>query len=206
MPDNGNPLNLYEESLRTFDRLVRQVRDDQWDAPTPCTEWTVRDVVNHLVAEQLWVPHVLAGQTMAVVGDRYDGDVLGDDPVGAWEQASGEALAAWTVPGATNWTVHLSFGETPAVHYCWQMACDLAVHAWDLASGIGAAQPIPETTAEVMVSLLAPRLRSVQGSAIIGAGVPMPDDAPAVDRLLGLTGRDPRGGQASIPAMRNHTT
>ena len=45
-----------------------------------------------------------------------------------------------------------------------------------------------------MVNVLAPRLRSVQGSAIIGAGVPVPQDAPAAERLLGLTGRDPRDG------------
>ncbi|USX52842.1 TIGR03086 family metal-binding protein [Lentzea sp. HUAS12] len=210
MSEHGNPLKVYEESLRTFDRLVHRIRDDQWDASTPCTEWSVRDVVNHLVSEALWVPHVLAGQTMAAVGDRYDGDVLGDDPVGAWERASAAAHAAWTVPGATTWTVHLSFGETPAVHYCWQMACDLALHAWDVASGIGAAQPIPEPVAEVLVNVTASRLRSVQGSAIIGPGVPVPDDAPAVDRLLGFAGRDPRDGvrpaQESSPATRSHTT
>jgi len=187
-----NLLEVYEEALRTFDRMVHQVREDQWDGPTPCTEWSVRNLVNHLVREHLWVPRLLAGQALDEVGDRYDGDVLGDDPVNAWKRSSAAAHAAWTEPGATNRTVHLSFGDTPSTDYCWQMTCDLVVHAWDLASGIGSAQPIREDIAHTLLNILGPRLRSKQGTEILGIGVPVPNDAPAVDRLLGITGRDPR--------------
>jgi hypothetical protein len=74
-------LDAHRRAMAGFDRVVHHVREDQWDGPTPCTEWSVRAVVNHLVAEQLWVPHLLRGETLADVGDRHEGDVLGADPI-----------------------------------------------------------------------------------------------------------------------------
>ena len=65
----------------------RLIADDQWANPTPDTEWTVRDLVEHLVGEQLWVPLLLGGATIEEVGDRFDGDNLGDDPKTAWSLA-----------------------------------------------------------------------------------------------------------------------
>ncbi|MET7990774.1 maleylpyruvate isomerase N-terminal domain-containing protein [Amycolatopsis sp. NPDC005232] len=56
--------------------MVHPFREDQGDEPAPCAEWSARDLVNHLVCEQMWAPHVLAGQALGEVGGRYDGDVL----------------------------------------------------------------------------------------------------------------------------------
>jgi uncharacterized protein (TIGR03086 family) len=86
--------------------------------------------------------------------------LLGGDPVDAWKRSSATAHAAWTEPGATDRTVHLSFGDTPSMGYCWQMTCDLVVHAWDLESGNGSVQPIREAIAETLLIVLSPRLRS----------------------------------------------
>ena len=94
------------------------IRDDQWHAPTPDTEWDVTDLVQHLVYEQLWVPPLLAGKTIAEVGDAFDGDVLGDDPQRAWTSAAAAAQAAFAEPGALERTVHLSFGDVPATSIC----------------------------------------------------------------------------------------
>ncbi|GHF51234.1 uncharacterized protein (TIGR03086 family) [Amycolatopsis bartoniae] len=188
-----NLLDAHGAALREFDETVHRVTGGQWDAATPCTEWTVRDVVNHLVSEQLWVPHLLAGQTLDEVGDRYDGDVLGEDPVAAWERASAAAREAWLEPGALGRRVHLSFGESDATLYGWQMTLDLSVHAWDLAMGIGAPQPIADDLAEELLIRVGSQLKAIQGTDLLGEEVPVPADAPAADRLLGLAGRDPRG-------------
>src|SRR5437899_5267197 len=69
---------LYRRALERFGRHVHQVRDDQWNGPTPCTEWDVRVLVNHLVSENLWMPPMLDGRKIADVGDRFDGDLLGE--------------------------------------------------------------------------------------------------------------------------------
>ncbi|MTD53689.1 TIGR03086 family metal-binding protein [Amycolatopsis pithecellobii] len=185
-------LDRHGQTLAEFDRTVHLVKADQWDNPTPCTEWTVRDLVNHLVSEQLWVPHLLGGATLAEVGDRYDGDVLGDDPVRAWEESSRAARAAWTEEGAVDRMVHLSFGKFDASLYGWQMTMDLAVHAWDLAMGIGAPQPIEDDVAEELIPVVRPMIAAAQGTGILAPPVEVPDDASAPDRLVALCGREPR--------------
>ncbi len=56
--------------------------------PTPCAAWNVRDLVNHVVAQARRVAPLLAGVTLNEVGEQLDGDLLGDDPVRAWDGAA----------------------------------------------------------------------------------------------------------------------
>ncbi|MFC7484541.1 maleylpyruvate isomerase N-terminal domain-containing protein [Luedemannella flava] len=81
---------LHRRSVEAFVALVGQVPADRWGDPTPCTDWTVRELVNHLVYEQLWTPPMFAGATIAEVGDRFEGDLLGDDPAAATRAAAAE--------------------------------------------------------------------------------------------------------------------
>ena len=73
-----------------------------WSAQTPCTEWTVRALVNHLTYEDRWTTPMLAGATVAEVGDRFEGDLLRDDPVGAFATASREATDRPLTPAPTT--------------------------------------------------------------------------------------------------------
>lgn len=183
-------LDAHGTALALFDRVVHRIGADQWQSPTPCTEWTVSDVLNHLTNEQLWVPHLLHGATMAEVGDRYDGDLLGDDPIGAWERASAPAREAWLEPGATEREVHLSFGTSPATVYGWQMAFDLAVHAWDIGVAIDAPPQLPDELAEQLHERMAPDAETMRG-VIFAEAVTLTGDPGPTARLLALTGRDP---------------
>ena len=76
---------LHQRSLEEFDRYMREVKPDQWGNATPCSEWSVRDLVNHIVNEDKWTVPLIQGATIEEVGDRFDGDLLGDDPLTAWE-------------------------------------------------------------------------------------------------------------------------
>ena len=80
---------LFTRSMERFVDRVSQVDAGQWSMPTPCTEWDVRALVNHVTYEQLWAPHLLAGETVEQVGDRYDGDVLGAEPLATTRTATG---------------------------------------------------------------------------------------------------------------------
>ncbi|WP_158885688.1 TIGR03086 family metal-binding protein [Amycolatopsis anabasis] len=184
-------LDAHGQALRGFDDLVHRIEPGQWAAPTPCPDWNVRDLVNHLVAEQLWVPHLLAGATLAEIGDRFDGDVLGDDPVAAWEGSAAEARRAWTAPGAVRRRVQVTGGEIGAAEYGWQMTVDLAVHGWDLATAIGAPQPIGEELARRLIDEFGPQVESWQGLGIFAPPVKAGEDASAPDRLVALLGRAP---------------
>jgi hypothetical protein len=71
---------MFRAAVAEFDARIRQVGDHQWQAATPDEDWAVRDLVSHVVSEDLWAPPLLAGSTIAEVGNRFDGDVLGADP------------------------------------------------------------------------------------------------------------------------------
>ena len=129
---------LFRGGIESYGSRVQAVGPGQWSAPTPCAEWDVRDLVNHLVGEMWWVPPLLEGKTVADVGDRLDGDLVGDDPKSAWDKASREAEAAVGSLPSLDQIVHLSFGDFPAQEYLSQVFADLLIHGWDLARGIGA--------------------------------------------------------------------
>ena len=129
---------MFRRAVEEFDARVRQIGDHQWQAATPDEDWAVRDLVNHVVGEDLWAPPLLAGSTIAEVGDRFDGDVLGADPKAAWAAASAGAVRAVEEDGAMDRIVHLSFGDFPGREYTLQLFADHLIHAWDLARAIGA--------------------------------------------------------------------
>jgi uncharacterized protein (TIGR03086 family) len=128
---------LYRRAQDGFGERVHGVHADQWTAATPCAEWDVRTLVNHLVGEIRWAVPLFAGATIAEVGAEFDGDLLGDDPVAAWDAAAPAAIAAVQDPAAMDCTVHLSFGDFPGSEYASQLFADLLVHGWDLARATG---------------------------------------------------------------------
>ncbi|AZM56675.1 TIGR03086 family protein [Streptomyces sp. WAC 01529] len=183
-------LDRHGEALALFTDRVHAIRADQWDAPTPCTDWSVRDLVNHLTSEQLWVPPLLRdGATVADVGDGFDGDMLGPDPVASWDTAATASRAAFREPGALERSVHLSFGDTPAIFYCAQMTTDLVVHAWDLSRAIGAEETLPRGLVDFSVREISPYAAELEKSGLFDPPVEPPPGADAQTKLLCLVGR-----------------
>ncbi len=180
-------LDLHGQAMAEFDRRVRTVGVAQWGDSTPCTEWDVHDLVNHLTSEQLWVPFLLGGGRIEEADQGYDGDVLGDNPVATWEVASREARNAWLQPGATERTVHLSFGDAHASLYLWQMTFDLTVHAWDLARAIGADEDLAPTLVATVLDWA--EQQDMAGGPLFAPPVSVAEDAEAQTRLLALSGR-----------------
>jgi uncharacterized protein (TIGR03086 family) len=183
-------LEQHASALAEFDGRVHSIPDDRWDAPTACEGWDVRTLVNHLVAEQRWAPHLLAGETLEEVGDRYDGDLLGDDPVAVWRACSREARAAFERPGALDGTVHTSMGELPAAEYTRQMTLDLAIHAWDLARGLGDDHQLAPDLVEHLYRTWEPQADLLAHSGVFDPPVQVPDDADLQTKLLAVLGRD----------------
>jgi len=182
----------HRRAMAEFDQRVRLVPEDRWHVGTPCEEWDARALTNHVVVEQLWVPHLMAGATLAEVGDRYDGDQLGDDPASAWAETARAAQHAVTEPGALDVTVHTSMGEIPAEEYLLQLTLDLAVHAWDLARAVSLDEQLDPELVEDLYRLWSPRSAELAASGVFAAPVELSDDADVQMRLLALTGRDPR--------------
>jgi len=180
---------IYRRASAQFGERVGAIGEHQWDAPTPLPGWDVRDLVHHLVHEERWTPPLFAGSTMAEVGDRFDGDLLGSDPVATQADAAAAALAAVCADGAMDRTVHLSFGDHPGREYAMQLAADHLVHAWDLACGIGADETLdPETVAAIDAWF--PQVQQTYLElGVIGPPVEVAPDAGQQARLLAAFGR-----------------
>ena len=184
-------LELYRRGLTGFADRVRQVAPDQWHRPTPCPDWDVRELVNHLVYEQRWSVPLFAGATLAEVGDRFDGDLLGADPEGAVADAARQAEAAVATPGALDQMVHLSFGDTPAVEYAWQMLAEYLVHGWDLAVATGADPRLDPETVHAVSGWFAEREGPYRLAGAIGPRVEVPAGSDEQDQLIAAFGRNP---------------
>ena len=180
---------LLRRSVEEFGGRVNQIHDDQWEGDTPDTEWNVRDLVSHVLSENLWAPPLFAGSTISEVGDRFDGDVLGTDPHGSWRAASVQALEAADEPGAMDRTVHLSFGDFPGREYAMQLFADHLIHAWDLARAIGADEGLDPELVGTCATWFAAMEDGYRSAGVIADRPPVPDGADAQTRLLAMFGR-----------------
>jgi uncharacterized protein (TIGR03086 family) len=170
---------LHRRAVEEFDERVRAVGDDQWELPTPCSDWNVRQLVNHLVYENRWTVPLMGGSTIAEVGDRYEGDLLGDDPKGAWAESSADAVAA----------VDLSSGPTPATEYVNQLYADHLIHAWDLARAVGADERLDPELVEACAGWFAKMEPHYRAAGAIGERPEVPPGADAQTTLLAAFGR-----------------
>ena len=183
-------VRVYARCCEEFAARVHAV-DGRWDLPTPLPGWDVRALVNHLVNEERWTPPLLAGATIAEVGDRFDGDLLGADPSASFDEAAAEALAAVRTDGALQRTVHLSFGDHPGREYVMQLAADHLVHAVDLARALGMEETLDEEVTRTVLEWFGPMEEAYRRAGVIGPRVEIPAGATARERLLSMMGRTP---------------
>jgi uncharacterized protein (TIGR03086 family) len=191
-----NQLEIFLAAQRAFNERVHAVTDDQWHAPTPDTQWDVADLVGHLIEEHRWAAPLLHGQSLETAGEivrgsrsmPVDGGV-GGNLASEWDEASVESADAFSADGALDRTVALSRGDTPVRDYISEMIFDLVVHGWDLQQAIGFTGQLPADAVEAVYEAM--RGHDFSGGEMFGDPVPVPDDAPTLNKLLGLTGRDP---------------
>lgn len=191
----------FAQATEFFGEHVHAAPARSWSAPTPCTDWNVHDLVNHVVNEQLWAKPLIQGRTIADVGDEFDGDLLGTDPTGAWDRAAQESRSALGAAGALDRIVHLSYGDETAENYTNQMTLDALVHGWDLACGIGADRAMPRELVSWAIELVEPMHDGLVASGLFGSPLPVGADADDQTRLLALLGRSANWPSQSAPGQ-----
>lgn len=179
----------FERAQQGFSALVESMESGDWTKPTPNPGWDVRTLVNHLVNENLWTPPLFEGQTIGQVGSRFDGDVLGNEPLASWEGARSTALSAIKEPGAPERTIHVSWGDISGYEYISQLFADHLIHGWDLAKAIGADETLDPELADLCYEIFAPQEQMMRDSGAYGTKVEIPQDASPQTRLLALFGR-----------------
>jgi uncharacterized protein (TIGR03086 family) len=178
----------FRRASEGYVRLARQVSTPQWSASTPCADWNVRALVNHVAGEYLWVPELMEGKTVADVGSRLDGDVLGEDPLGALVAAARAAQAAAGEGDALTRIVHLSFGDVPGAEYLKQMAVDSVIHSWDLARSIDVDATLDPDLVDFSYEELQHHAEDWRSGGAFGPAK-VPADGSTQSLLLALTGR-----------------
>jgi uncharacterized protein (TIGR03086 family) len=180
---------LHARATEEFGKRVAAIGEGQWGDPTPCTEWDVRALLNHLTGEQAWIPPLVTeGLTVPDVGTRFDGDILGDDPKAAWETAAKEAVASFGAGGALTKAVHLSGRDVPGERYAHEVFCDLVVHSWDLAKGIGKYEEIDPELLQACWDIGTPMVDEWRKYGVYGDNLEPADD-DLQTRLLAYYGR-----------------
>lgn len=119
-----------------FERLLRTVA--RWDAPTPCPEWTVRQLVNHMVRGNLNHAGLVRGNSAAEFLRRRDEDALGSDPLDAYRRSVRDCADAFAEPGALDRMLDYPLGKLPGRQALAVRTTDTLIHTWDLARAIGA--------------------------------------------------------------------
>jgi uncharacterized protein (TIGR03086 family) len=188
-------MNLHPQLTEAADaaaRVVSGVSPDQFDGPTPCTDWDVRALMNHLI---LWTSYSLERRAHgeSVSEELMSADFAADaDFAARYREQLDRALAAWADPAA--WERKLDVMGTPmeAADVAAMNLMDMVLHAWDLAVATGQGYALPDDTAQAVARAVAANaelFRQYQGFA---EPVAVPPDASALDRALAASGRDPR--------------
>jgi uncharacterized protein (TIGR03086 family) len=180
---------LHERALQATGTLVDAVKADQLGDPTPDDEWDVRTLLNHVVSGNFWVGELVAGKTIEEVGDKLDGDVLGDDHAEAYRRSADVAAAAFKQPGAMERPVAVSYGPVPGEIYAGHRFIDVLIHGWDLAKGTGQDTALDPELVAACWEVVEPQLSMLAGSGAFGTTVEVPDDAPLQTKLLAALGR-----------------
>lgn len=182
---------LHDRALAGSRRYVAGVGADQWKEPTPCEGWDVRELVNHIVSGNFWAGELARGKTIEEVGDRLDGDVLGADPVSAYDESARAASEAFHAPGAMEAPCAVSYGPVPGEVYLGHRFIDVLVHGWDVAKATGQDTTMDPELVEACWTVIEPQKDLLLGSGAFGADHTAPSGADRQTALLALLGRTP---------------
>ena len=180
---------VHARALEHARRSVAGVRDDQWGSPSDCEGWTVRELVNHIVTGNYWAAELTAGLSIEAVGDRLDGDVLGTDPLRAYDDSSMVAAAAFRAPGAMEAPCAVSYGPVPGEVYCGHRFVDVLIHGWDIAATTGQYRELDPELVDACWEVITPQIDLLKASGMFGGEITPPVGADSQTRLLALLGR-----------------
>ncbi|MGH7733896.1 MAG: TIGR03086 family metal-binding protein, partial [Gemmatimonadales bacterium] len=135
---------------------LRLVDDSQWGVPTPCEDWSVRDLVEHMAVGATMTRQVLAGE--AWTRETVVAEVQGAADVAAeWEWRTAEERSGFATPGVLDrMVVHPVMGEIPCTRFLGMRVGDALLHAWDLARAIGADEELPPALLAEVWAQMAP--------------------------------------------------
>ena len=176
---------IVEQHRRASDGLLSVARAaaERWERPSPCTDWDARGVVEHVIGFH----EILVLKPLGVRVERPR-----DDPAARWQVTADALVSALAGAGALGTAVEVPGGRTTELRNLLPtLTTDVLVHTWDLARAVGAPDVLDPELCEIGYARASENSEALRASNMFSNEVPVPDDAPVQDRMLGLFGRDP---------------
>ena len=173
--------------------VIDQITPAQLDLPAPA-EWsrkenpTLRDILAAHAEDEAWLPAVLEGKTIEEVGDSYQGDLLGDDPIGNYDRLNDATTTAINGDLDFDKIVHLSYGDYPLEEALQHTALYRAFQAWSIAKNVGLEYSLPDVLVENLWDQIAPDIEMWRGFGVFPPEVPAPEGANREVELLAKAG------------------
>jgi uncharacterized protein (TIGR03086 family) len=184
------PLELLEASFAFTRTKIDGTRDAPLDAPTPCSEWTLQQLLNHTIASADGFASIVDGSVAEFDVESWAETPFAGDAVAAYDAAVAHALSAFGAPGAFERVVSIGPNEAPVSVLVYPCAGDALLHGWDLATATGQDAEIPEAPGAEVLVFVEQNLGDGPRPGF-AAAVPVPDDAPVGQRLVASSGRRP---------------
>jgi uncharacterized protein (TIGR03086 family) len=177
----------YRRALDGFDRVIRQVPADRWEAQSPCTEWKAVDVAGHVIGVQQFVVSGLTGEGLSG-GRRSVREAAGEDPVASWTEARASLEAAANADGALDTEIKTPFGEMTADTFLGILVLDALTHTWDLARATGLDDNLDPELVSIAFEKIRPMDAAIRGRNF-GPALDAPEGADEQTRLMAFLGR-----------------
>jgi uncharacterized protein (TIGR03086 family) len=182
--DNSDLLDQLSRSLAAVGEVISTIRPEQWAAPTPCTEWTLAQVVEHLVGLNRMFAAMLADQPPPPRVGVHDGEL---EP--AYRESAATLLAAFSKRGVLERSYHGPLGTATGTQRLQIRLYDLLAHGWDLARATRQPVRLPDDAAETALAFARTQLSEAARPGRFNTADTISDEAPATDRLAVFLGR-----------------
>lgn len=189
-----DPLHLLDLAQARAAALIADIGTDDWDRPTPCTEWSVRDVINKMTASTQLFAAFGRRERPDPAPDLIDpAEILGDDPLATYLAAAIDCRAAWRADGALDGTAPSTVGEFPAKPVLNARIFDTTILSWDVATACAIDHRIDDVQAAYVLRVAKALVPTVRAASPERYRDPeeLGDDRPLVEQMVAATGRDP---------------
>lgn len=183
-----------DRALASTAEIVTRLRSDQLTLGTPCADWHVQALLNHMLGT-LWLSEAAfadqAPRHLVVPGGVPSADLVGSDPVAAYTEAAAAALAAARLEGTLTRTHQTPLGARPGAALAGLVTLDLFVHGWDLAQATRQSTTLDADLAAHVFAFAQQALTDDIRGSFIGPAISVASDAPVVAQLVAFLGRRP---------------
>ena len=179
-----NPVELFGEAVKNTRQIIANVKPDQMGGSTPCSEWDVKALIDHIIGGTMFFAGTLAGEEPGQPSS--DGS-----PADIYQAGTEKVLAGAQAPGAMDKKYDTPFGEMSGGEFMFGAFMDNVVHGWDLAKATGQNTDLNEAHAQVIFGAFAPMMDGMRQGGAFGPEVAVNDDASIQNKLLGMMGRQP---------------